>query len=195
MKYRITYRDRGTNVTYLSKDTEKSAQEVENELRENHTSIEWLRIRRISDKTRPFSLQEYTGQKVITKGGEDVQILCVNRQGGDSVIQPIVALVTDDFGVQRVNEYWSNGKISKDIFDSSSDLVFVSDEDSGEYYHELWVNLYRHLGTCEYMLDMSVFPTMQEALNQGNKERKDLKYIRTFKLAWGDEFSDNDTTF
>ena len=117
---------------------------------------------------KEFNLEEYLknpSQKVVTRDGREVRIICTNKKGE----QPIVTLVTTN-EKEDVRIYYYNGRWSYNN-ECYLDLFFDTVKREG------WVNIYseqeyRHPGE-------NIFKTKEEAIKY-----KDINYIATIKIEW-----------
>ena len=83
---------------------------------------------------KQFNLEEYLknpNQKVVTRDGRNVRIICTDKRGADF---PIVALVECE-NKEETCYYTKNGCWDFDA-ESANDLFFASEK------HEGWVNVY-----------------------------------------------------
>ena len=118
-----------------------------------------------------FSLKEYlanTSQKVVTRDGKHVRILCTDAKGD----YPIVGLIYYPHGDEREipENYTENGSCYIDNDESSSDLFFEPIKKEG------WVNIYkdninRAVG--------SVYTNKEEA----ERNRTEC-HVATIKITW-----------
>lgn len=124
---------------------------------------------------KPFSLEEYLNnprKEIVTRDGHSVRIICTDREGTST---PIVALVTDDYGVERIVDYRKNGRyFAQEAIDeskSTTDLFFASEE------HKGWINIYR---TCDNgYRGNAIFPTEQIA-----KDNRSANGVATIEITW-----------
>lgn len=119
---------------------------------------------------KEFNLTEYLkdpSQKVITKDGREVRIICTDAKGDE----PIIALIyNNNRDEENVYTYNRDGYFYKDSC-SCLDLFFATVKKEG------WVNIYR-----EKKIDKcgNIFGTKEEALYF--KSNQD--YITTVKIEW-----------
>ena len=117
---------------------------------------------------KEFNLDEYLknpSQKVITRDGREVRIICTDVKGE----YPIIALIPDK-QQELTYRYLINGR-QLTYTDSPLDLCFPTTKREG------WVNIYseqeyRHPGE-------NIFSTKEEAIKY-----KDINYITTIKIEW-----------
>ena len=117
---------------------------------------------------KEFNLEEYLknpSQKVITRDGREVRIICTDVKGE----YPIMALIPDK-QQELTYRYLRNGR-QLTYTDSPLDLCFPTTKREG------WVNIYseqeyRHPGE-------NIFSTKEEAIKY-----KDINYIATIKIEW-----------
>ena len=119
---------------------------------------------------KEFNLDEYLkdpSQKVVTRDGREVRIICTDAKGEE----PIIALVYNNIrDEENVYTYNRDGYFCKDN-DSCLDLFFAPTKREG------WINVYseqeyRHPGE-------NIFATKEEAIKY-----KDINYITTIKIKW-----------
>lgn len=128
---------------------------------------------------KQFNLQEYLAnpeQKIITRDGKDVRILCTDRKGkGFRNVVALVTIPTDSGAYESINTYWEDGKNSK------SECAYIDDLFFAPIKHEGWINLYRR-GSDLYPGTM-MYNTEEEA-----KETTvgDKPYVTTIKIEWED---------
>lgn len=117
---------------------------------------------------KEFNLNEYLknpSQKVVTRDGRDVRIVCTDHKGS----QPIIALVEIN-GKEDIRTFYPNGRWTN-TNEWYLDLFFAPVKKEG------WVNIYR-----EEKIDKcgNIFGTKEEALYF--KSNQD--YITTVKIEW-----------
>ena len=120
---------------------------------------------------KEFNLTEYLkdpSQKVVTRDGREVRIICTNAKCGQC---PIVGLVFNEGQAEEETyNFMENGKFFPDQ-DWFLDLFFAPIKREG------WINIYRDNNTT-YIGD--VYPNEKDA-----KENKDEDfYITTIKIEW-----------
>ena len=118
-----------------------------------------------------FSLKEYLAnpsQKVVTRDGKPVRILCTDAKGD----YPIVGLIYYPHGDEREvpENYTENGSCYIDNDESSSDLFFEPIKKEG------WVNIYkdninRAVG--------AVYTNKEEA-----EKNRTACHVATIKITW-----------
>ena len=122
---------------------------------------------------RQFNLDEYLknpNRKVVTRTGEDVRIICINKKNNDDF--PIVALIHEaKRNVESIYTFALNGKTWVDV-ECDTDLFFAPVK------HEGWINLYH---CCGCSTDKRVYTTEQDAKDAGFF---DETYITTIKIEW-----------
>lgn len=121
-----------------------------------------------------FSLEKYLEnpeRKIVTRDGRSARIICTDRK--NSVDFPIVALVTNDAGMEYVESYRKNGSWCYSGSLNDGDLFFAPNK------HTDWVNLYR-TESGQYKCG-SVHESGQDAkmVSEG-----DSQYVTTIKVEW-----------
>lgn len=118
---------------------------------------------------KEFNLQEYLAnpsQKVITRDGRNVRIICTNMKSD----YPIIGLVSIAVNKESLLNYKENGKYFYAV--SENDLFFAPDKKKG------WINIFR----CKTELYIGdVFETKEEAEKMGKLSKN---YITTIKIEW-----------
>lgn len=101
---------------------------------------------------KPFDLEAYkNGDKVKTRNGHDVRIICTDVKG---VCFPIIALVKIDNSTEVVMRYTSKGEIDAgDI--SDNDLVIVEEVEEPEFWSD---KKYETIEGCYISLDSTISP-------------------------------------
>ena len=121
---------------------------------------------------KEFNLTEYLknpSQKVVTRDGREVRIICTDKKGIQSGSQSIVALVAEK-EMEDIHFYYSNGRWTNQSI-SNLDLFFTSTKIEG------WINIYSEQ---EYRYPgENIFATKEEAIKY-----KDINYIDTIKIEW-----------
>ena len=105
---------------------------------------------------KEFDLQEYLkhpSQKVVTRDGRNVRIICTNYDS----FSPIIAEIE---GENVSHSFRTDGKYYEQV-NSPKDLFFASIKEEG------WVNIYRN-GIVYYM-GSDIFKTKEEAEENGKK--------------------------
>ncbi len=119
---------------------------------------------------KEFNLNEYLknpSQKVVTRDGREVRIICTNAKGDE----PIVALIyNNNRDEENVYTYNRDGYFYKDS--SNLDLCFPTTKREG------WINIYKNNSRRDRIAG-DVFPSEKEA-----KEGKIIGYITTIKIKW-----------
>lgn len=119
---------------------------------------------------KEFNLEEFKknpSQKVITRDGREVRIICTNMKSE----YPLIALaINKDDNKESLLNYKENGKYFYAI--SENDLFFATIKKEG------WGNVYKD-DNIRYIGD--IYPSEKEA-----KENKgdDLYYVTTIKIEW-----------
>lgn len=119
---------------------------------------------------KEFNLEEYLknpSQKVVTRDGRAVRIICTDAKGDETLIALVYNKVRDEENVYTYNRdgYFYNNN------DSCLDLFFDTNKREG------WVNIYseqeyRHPGE-------NIFSTKEDAI----KNKSEI-YIATVKIEW-----------
>lgn len=127
----------------------------------------------IKPTLKPFDLEAAkAGKPVCTRDGYKARIICFDAKG---MHQPIVALVTQDNGVEYIETYYSNGRFNDDInSQSSGDLMMLPEKKEG------WVNVY-HNEKGEYWSEQVLFSTKKEAVDFVHDH---AQYVTTVKIDW-----------
>ena len=119
---------------------------------------------------KEFNLNKYLkdpSQKVITRDGRNVRIICTNMKSE----YPLIALaINKDDNKESLLNYKENGKYFYAV--SENDLFFAPDKKEG------WINIFRYK-TDLYIGD--VFETKEEAEKMGKLSKN---YITTIKIEW-----------
>ena len=119
---------------------------------------------------KQFNLQEYLAnpsQKVMTRNGKEVRIICTNAKNEF----PIIALITND-SKEVLMDYNNNGKVSPDEM-TDFDLFFAPNIKKG------WINIFKD--NNETYTSISIYQTKDEAEEVGKKSNY---YISTHKIEW-----------
>ena len=119
---------------------------------------------------KEFNLEEYLknpSQKVVTRDGRAVRIICTDAKGDESIIALVYNKIRDE---ENVYTYNRDGYFYGDN-DSCLDLFFDTNKREG------WINIYseqeyRHPGE-------NIFATKEEAI----KNKSEI-YIATVKIEW-----------
>ena len=95
------------------------------EIKQNQEDMEENKL-----KLKPFDLEAAkAGKPVCTRDGYKARIICFDAKG---MHQPIVALVTQDNGVEYIETYYSNGRFNDDInSQSGGDLMMLPEKKEG----------------------------------------------------------------
>ena len=124
---------------------------------------------------KQFDIEKYLEnpkQRVVTRDGRNVRIICTDRQGGD---HPILALCTMSNESENLYSFLPNGRMYLNAdADTCMDLFFAPEK------HEGWVNLYNlsedpHLG--------SIYSS-KEVAEAMSKKCGLQHYIDTVKIEW-----------
>ena len=122
---------------------------------------------------KEFNLNEYlkdTSQKVVTRDGRAVRIICTDAKGEE----PIIALVyNNNRDEENVYTYNRDGYFYKDN-DSCLDLFFAPTKREG------WINIYRCKNDTRTI--GCLFDSEEEA--NFHKYDKTSVYIKTIKIEW-----------
>lgn len=120
---------------------------------------------------KEFNLEEFKknpSQKVVTRDGRAVRIICTDAKGDE----PIIALVYNNIREEEnVYTYNRDGYFCGDN-DSCLDLFFAPIKKEG------WINIYKNNSRRDRIAG-DVFPSEKEA-----KEGKTIGYITTIKIEW-----------
>ena len=119
---------------------------------------------------KEFNLNEYLkdlSQKVVTKDGRKVRIICTNAKNEF----PIIALITND-DKEVLMDYNNNGKVSPDEM-TDLDLFFAPTKREG------WVNIFKD----------EELPFINGDIYKSEKEAKETAegepdYITSIKIEW-----------
>ena len=121
-------------------------------------------------KMKEFNLDEFKknpSQKVVTRDGREVRIICTNAKNEF----PIIALITND-SKEVLMDYNNNGKVSPDET-TDFDLFFAPNIKKG------WINIFKD--NNETYTSISIYQTKDEAEEVGKKSNY---YISTYKIEW-----------
>lgn len=119
---------------------------------------------------KEFRLDEFKknlSQKVVTRDGRSVRIVCTNAKNEF----PIIALITND-SKEVLMDYNNNGKVSPDET-TDLDLFFAPNIKKG------WINIFKD--NNETYTSISIYQTKNEAEEVGKKSNY---YISTYKIEW-----------
>ena len=119
---------------------------------------------------KEFNLEEFKknpSQKVITRDGRKVRIICTDAKGDETIIALVYNKIRDE---ENVYTYNRDGYFYGDN-DSCLDLFFDTNKREG------WINIYseqeyRHPGE-------NIFATKEDAIKY-----KSINYIATVKIEW-----------
>lgn len=121
---------------------------------------------------KSFNLQEYLknpSQKVVTRDGREVRILCTDRISEF----PIIALVFDTTQQEEVVvTFQKDGKYAQRE-EQPLDLFFVPTKREG------WVNIYKRMIKCSY-IEESIYSSKEIAI----KNKFGDSYVTTTKIEW-----------
>lgn len=122
---------------------------------------------------KEFNLEEYLNnpsQKVVTRDGRDVRIICTDAKSDE----PIIALVTDkEDNKESLLNYKENGKYFYAV--SENDLFFAPIKREG------WINLYKGI-VKDYL--PSVGQKVYESKESAITNKRDDNYLTTVKIEW-----------
>ena len=121
---------------------------------------------------RPFNLEEFKkdpSQKVVTRDGRDVRILCTDRISKF----PIIALVFDTARQEKVVVTFSKDGKYAQRGEQSLDLFFAPIKREG------WVNIYKRMTKCSYV-EESIYHSKEIAI----KNKFGGNYVTTTKIEW-----------
>lgn len=125
---------------------------------------------------REFNLQKYLenpNQKVVTRAGRNVRIVCTNRRGLN--VKPIAALITIPNGDEIIKTYWENGVATRGYEDNPNDLFFAPTK------HEGWINMYCNSGDLYF--SNVIYNNEQDAKKRA---KGSPYYVATTKIEWED---------
>lgn len=121
------------------------------------------------EKIRPFDLEAAkAGAPVCTRDGRPARIICTDCR---DIFRPIVALVTDDEGVENPCTYTAGGNIYADGHPADGDLRMQVGTRTG------WINIYPHKEE-RWMMGL-IFATEEEAKADAGKTA-----AATVKIEW-----------
>lgn len=119
---------------------------------------------------KEFNLNEYLkdlSQKVVTKDGRKVRIICTNAKNEF----PIIALITND-DKEVLMDYNNNGKVSPDEM-TDLDLFFAPTKREG------WVNIFKDEELP--FINGNIYKSEKEAKEKAEGEPD---YITSIKIEW-----------
>ena len=119
---------------------------------------------------KEFNLNEYLkdlSQKVVTKDGRKVRIICTNAKNEF----PIIALITND-DKEVLMDYNNNGKVSPDEM-TDLDLFFAPTKREG------WVNIFKDEELP--FINGDIYKSEKEAKEEAEGESD---YITSIKIEW-----------
>ena len=119
---------------------------------------------------KEFNLNEYLkdlSQKVVTKDGRKVRIICTNAKNEF----PIIALITND-DKEVLMDYNNNGKVSPDEM-TDLDLFFAPTKREG------WVNIFKDEELP--FINGDIYKSEKEAKEEAEGESN---YITSIKIEW-----------
>ena len=113
---------------------------------------------------KPFDIQKAReGKPVCTRDGHKARIICFDAKG---MHQPIIALITQDNGIEHIETYYSDGRFNDDSNSQSDyDLMILPEKKEG------WVNVYKE----------RIYSTKEEAIEA---TYDGVTYIDTIKISW-----------
>ena len=128
---------------------------------------------------KKFNLDEYLknpSQKVVTRDGRTVRIICTDFQSD----KPIIGLVKDkEENKERAYNFSEDGKQypTEDVVESNLDLFFVPIKKEG------WVNVYKDNITT--FTSSHIHTTEKQAQEEASESLKEYgKFIATVKIEW-----------
>ena len=127
---------------------------------------------------KEFNLEEYLkdpSQKVITRDGRDVRIVCTDMRSEF----PIVAIISNEDKNERVNIFTKNGRYYQTEKNSNSflDLFFAPIKREG------WVNVYKD--NISTFTSGYIHQNEEQALEEALEILKEYgKFIATIKIEW-----------
>jgi hypothetical protein len=128
-------------------------------------------------KMKQFNLKEYLdnpNRKIITRDGEKVRIICIDRKSTDF---PIIALCTSTItGEELCRAYNANGACYIGT-ESTSDLMFAPQK------HEYWVNVYKNKDIYSARFS-DLYTSEQEAQYNSFRKAGDYNYVTTARIEW-----------
>lgn len=117
---------------------------------------------------KEFNLDEYLKnllQKVVTRDGRNVKIICTNYES----LSPIIAEIEGD-NVSR--SFRTDGRYYVEG-DSPKDLFFAPTKREG------WINIYKRMSNCLYV-EESIYSSKEYAI----KNKFGDSYVTTIKIEW-----------
>ena len=120
---------------------------------------------------KEFNLNEYLkdlSQKVVTKDGRKVRIICTNAKNEF----PIIALITND-DKEVLMDYNNNGKVSSSDEITDLDLFFAPTKREG------WVNIFKDEELP--FINGDIYKSEKEAKEEAEGEPD---YITSIKIEW-----------
>lgn len=120
---------------------------------------------------KEFNLEDFKknpSQKVVTRDGRDVRIICTDMKSE----YPLIALaINKDDNKESLLNYKENGKYFYAV--SENDLFFAPTKKEG------WVNIYKRMTKCSYV-EESIYSSKEIAI----KNKCGDNYITTTKIEW-----------
>ena len=146
-----------------NKIANKVSEDIQNQFEKNMNKL----------KLKPFSLEAAkAGKPVCTRDGRKARIICFDAKG---MHQPIIALITQDNGIEYIETYYSDGRFNDDSNSQSDyDLMMLPEKKEG------WINIYR-AGEINCKPGMTVFATKELAEKY---KYDDGPYVDTIKIEW-----------
>lgn len=121
---------------------------------------------------KPFDLEAAkAGKSVCTRDGRMARIICFDAKG---MHQPIIALITQDNGIEYIGTYYSDGYFYDDSHSQSDyDLMMLPEKKEG------WVNVYKGIDGITF--SKHPHTSKEEAIkNAGTMSNR----IDTVKISW-----------
>ena len=121
---------------------------------------------------KEFNLEEYLknpSQKVITRDGREVRIICTDYKG----LLPIIALIARG-EKEDINSFYENGR-DNNTYLSNLDLFFAPIKREG------WINIYKGI-VKDYLpsVGQKVYKSKESAITN----KRDDNYLTTVKIEW-----------
>ena len=122
-----------------------------------------------------FNLEKYLknpSRKVVTRGGQNVRIICTNRR---DLNFPIIALIENKSGLGETTVYYTRD--GKFYINGSTDfdLFFAPEKHIG------WINIFKWTSTEPYLGESRIYSSKELAESTGRNYRD---YLSTIKIEW-----------